>query len=285
MSFAVRQRFLGSACSRLMAVGALSLALTGAGRAIEPTAEKAPAEKAPAAQATTAPTFEPKAKAIVDRSVEVTGGRDAWTKNKAMETRATIEVVGRNITGTEVRKTSSPDKMLMVVDLGQAGVQEQGYIDGVGWSRDAMNGLRLVEGKELELYKFQASAEESALEPEKVYTSMKYVAETTFDGKAVDEIELVGAIGKMTSYFDKATGFMVGVKMTISGQMGEMEITTTMSDYKEVGGVKIPHTTVADIGGMAQLKTTVTELKVNPEFSADTFKVPAEVQELVKNKK
>lgn len=248
---------------RVLALAALATLLAGAGQA------------APS----TAPTIDPKAKAILEKYVEATGGRAAYEAVKSRMTKATLEIVGQNITGTVVTKQVLPDKLFVVSDMAGIGQQEQALVGDIAWSRSAMAGLHILDGKELEQLKVQSTAEQAALNPEKYYSSIKYMAEETVGTTPVDTIEVEGPAGKFVESFDKATGFLLQMKMTVASPQGDLPMVATMADYKDVGGVKIPHSNTLEFGGGAfVLKTVVTEAAVNGDIPPDTFKIPADVQ-------
>jgi hypothetical protein len=52
-----------------------------------------------------------------------------------------------------------------------------------------------------------------------------------------------------------------------------MTLTTEFSDYKEVEGVKFPHTIHIPLGGQQKMKAEVTSIEINTGLKDDFFKV------------
>lgn len=240
----------------------------------------------PAAGGTPAPSvaIDAKAKAVLDRYIEVTGGRAAYEKLKTREVKASIEIVGQGVNGTLHSRQSSSGKVNMVIELTGFGQIVRGFDGTVGWTKSAMEGTRLVEGKELEQMKDEATGERAVLEPEKYYSKIEYGGEEQVNGKAAEKINFEGKSGKSSQYYDKESGLLVQVSMVAVSPQGEVPVVTSMEDYREVGGLKFSHLSIVKTGP-ATIKTTITELKVNPEFPADAFALPEDVQKLVEAKK
>jgi hypothetical protein len=115
----------------------------------------------------------------------------------------------------------------------------------------------------------------------KHFTSMETVEETTFEGQAAYKVKLVNSAGKeQTQYFAKDTGLLLGSQGVQSGPMGESEVKTTFSDYKDFGGSKIPGKVTIDVAGM-QIEQTV-ETVTFDDVDPAAFEPPAAVKALQK---
>ncbi|UOK42898.1 MULTISPECIES: M16 family metallopeptidase [Flavobacterium] len=76
--------------------------------------------------------------------------------------------------------------------------------------------------------------------------------------------------GKTTYYYDVKTGLKTAEAKEME-QMGQkMTQTTYYSDYKEVKGIKFPHTTDMNVG--VEIKLMTTEVKINEGVTAEDFK-------------
>jgi zinc protease len=85
----------------------------------------------------------------------------------------------------------------------------------------------------------------------------------TVDGKEVYGIK----DGKTTYFFDVVTGLKTGTSTLVEAGGRSMTQTSSFSDYKTVGTVKIPFKTILNVGMNIELNTT--EVKFN-EGVADT---------------
>jgi hypothetical protein len=77
-------------------------------------------------------------------------------------------------------------------------------------------------------------------------------------------------------YFDVESGLMVGSERTQSSSMGDIPVTSIISDYKEFGSLLIPTKNVQQMMGMEQI-ITVTDLE-NVEPDPALFELPPEIK-------
>src|SRR6185503_10868787 len=90
----------------------------------------------------------PPAKQILDRYVEVTGGRAAYEKGKHRTLTGTFELKGMGMKGSLLLQQSAPDKMRTQIDVPGVGSIVKGT-DGIqAWEVSAVTGPRLLEGTE-----------------------------------------------------------------------------------------------------------------------------------------
>src|ERR1700688_3826164 len=90
----------------------------------------------------------PKAETILDRYVEVTGGRSAYEKHSRETMTGTITFPEQGLSGNLTRYAMAPDKEYSVVELGPIGKIESGFTDGVAWEKSAILGPRIKTGDE-----------------------------------------------------------------------------------------------------------------------------------------
>jgi hypothetical protein len=84
-----------------------------------------------------------------------------------------------------------------------------------------------------------------------------------------------------TLFFDAQTGMITKVESVFQHQMGNVPLVTTLDDYREVEGIKLPFRT--NITVMGQDRTLVAEeIKHNIDMPDSLFAIPAEVQALMK---
>lgn len=97
----------------------------------------------------------------------------------------------------------------------------------------------------------------------------KYVGVKDFNGTSCDVLEAKnpGSEGNAEYYFDKASGLLVGLVM--QGEGGKTAI--SMSNYKDVQGVKIPHTMNISVDGNEMMVCQISEIKLNPAVDASMF--------------
>ncbi len=225
----------------------------------------------------------PKAETILDRFVEVTGGKAAYARVKDRTVEGKIEIKGTGISG-KMTIAQANQLMLTKVEFEQLGTTIQGVNKDVAWEVSPITGPRILEGDEK-----ASSIRESNLdnEPEwrKYYTKAETKGVEDVDGKAAYKVELTPKDGAaVTNFYDKQSGLLVRSDRVIKSPMGEIAVQTYLSDYKKVGEVLLPHKSKQTVLTQ-EVDLTFEKFKVNSGIPADTFKLPEEVQKLVDKKK
>src|ERR1700761_2027537 len=90
----------------------------------------------------------PKAEIVLDRYVEVTGGKAAYEKRKTEVPSGTVDLAAQNLKGTFTRYSAEPDKSYASMELEGVGKIETGAAGGVAWENSAILGPRLKSGEE-----------------------------------------------------------------------------------------------------------------------------------------
>jgi hypothetical protein len=217
--------------------------------------------------------------ALLARYVEAIGGEAALKKHQSSTRKGKMSIAAMGMEGTTTILAAAPDKIVMNIETGM-GAMNQGYNGEIGWSDNPMTGPTLLAGDQLAGMKVQADFH-APLNYSKHFTSMETVEETTFEGQAAYKVKLVNSAGKESfQYFAKEGGLLIGQTGIQEGPMGEAEVKTTFSDYKDFGGAKIPGKTVIDMGGM-QIEQTV-ETVTFDDVAATAFEPPAAVKALQK---
>src|SRR4051812_38560977 len=70
----------------------------------------------------------PSARAVIDRYVEVAGGKEAFLKHNSVLIKGKTEVAGKDINGSMTVATAKPNKMVLIVEL--AGIPIKTGFDG-----------------------------------------------------------------------------------------------------------------------------------------------------------
>lgn len=222
------------------------------------------------------PVYEPEARAVLERYLEVTGGRAAYERVTARRMTLSLTVVGQGITGQVSMQAKAPNKLLVVQEIAGIGQSVTGFDGETAWEKSPMMGNRIIDGDELTQMKERAFFN-VATEPEKVFPSIRHKGETEINGRPAHRIELTNEAGTTVQFYDKETGLLVRQDSVIKSPMGELPVTMTFSDYKEVDGIKYAHTMIQMIGP-AVIETTLVSLEHNPEIPDETFAVPAELK-------
>lgn len=266
------RRWLGLAGGLMVAGAAWA---QPADKPAEKPADK-PAEK-PAAPAADLP----KAADIIKTFVEKTGGRAAYEKIKSRVTHAKLEMAGMKGTMT---MWQAGGKTAAKTEIEGLGVIEQGTDGSAAWETNPMTGARLLEGKEKAVFTRQSTLN-GELNWEKLYKKAETTGEDVIDGKPHWRVVMTTMEDeKLTSWYDKASGLLTKVTMTMESPMGAMSLESFISDYKTVDGVMFPHKTLVKVMGMEQV-LTIEKLEHNTDIPAEKFNPPADVKKLLEKPK
>ncbi len=179
----------------------------------------------------------PSAEDIVARHIEAIGGEDAVRAHTSSTIKGTFEAPAVGMSGEMTIYQEAPDKGIVRISLPGMGENVQGYNGVIGWAEDAMQGARLLEGAPLAALKRQIGMH-ADLQYSEHYPERKTVGEAEWNGQTAYQVDLVDAEGNESSrYFATETGLLIGEESSTATDMGPMETSTNMSDYKEFGGV------------------------------------------------
>jgi zinc protease len=223
----------------------------------------------------------PKGETILDKYVEVTGGKAAYAKIHTEVSTGTMTVPAMGIKGQVTAYQAEPNKQLVEVNIEGVGKVLEGTNGDVAWGLSAMQGPRIKEGEE------KAKALETArLNGEAQWRDIYKSAETTgvepVDGKDCYKVVLTPKTGStVTKWYDKDSNLLVKTSATLKTAMGEIQSESTLSDYRKEGDILVPHKTVSRAMGQ-EFTITIETVKHNAEIPKGKFDLPDEIQALVK---
>ena len=233
-----------------------------------------------AAGAVTAADELPKAEAILDKYIEVTGGRAAYEKRHSEISTGSMEFVGKGIKGTLTSFRMEPNKSYTELDIQGIGKVQEGSDGTVAWSLSAIQGPRLKEGEE-RMGALQAARFNAELNWRDVYKAETAGLEKV-DGKDCYKVQLTPKEGMaMTRYYDKESNLMVKMVMTVKNPMGQFPVESKVSDYRKEGEILMPHKISQSAAGQ-EIAISVDSVKLNPEIPKEKFDPPAEIKALMK---
>lgn len=234
-------------------------------------AESAMAQEASKAQA---PALT--AEQIIDKSIEAVGGKEKLEKMKTRYIKGSLEFKAMGMKGSFESFSKMPNKKIDLTSMDGFGEMQQGFDGKIGWSKDPMNGLRELEGMELAMYKRDAVFNSELRWRENYKEAKSTGTKSTVEGKEVYEVEFIPAEGKpVTVYYDAESFLPFMTKMVVDSPYGTLPAKMFPTDYKEVEGVKFPHS-LRQVVGPQEILITMTEIKHNIEIEDSKFNKPAE---------
>jgi hypothetical protein len=226
----------------------------------------------------------PKAETILDRYVEVVGGKAVLEKHRNEVMHGTIEVVGRGLTGTMSVYQAAPDKQLAVIEFEGVGKIESGSNGEVAWESSAIQGPRIKEGVE-KADAFRDGTFNAPLYWRKLYTKVETVGAEKVGEHDTYKVVMTPKEGKPTThYYDKTSGLLVKTQATRVTANGEISAEAFADDYRKEGDMIVPHKLINKVAGN-ELQIVVSSLEFNADLPKDRFDLPDDIQALVKKAK
>ena len=220
----------------------------------------------------------PKAETILDKYVEVTGGKAAYQKHHTEVSKGTLSMPG--LKGQLTTYHAEPDKMVTEIDLGSIGKSREGSDGKVFWATNSLMGPHIKEGPE------RAQAELSGkfnaeLNWRDIFKDPKTIGIDTVDGKECYKVQLTPAEGApMIQCYDKDSGLIVKMSMTAQTPMGEQTVDSFAGDYRKEGDVLMPHKIKQVLAGQ-EILITIDSVTFNADIPADKFALPDEIKALL----
>lgn len=196
---------------------------------------------------------------VVDRYFEAIGGKDKVMAVKSVMITATGQVQGIDI--TSVQKITAPNKSSIVI-TGMGQVLQKLVFDGE-------KGYQEAQGRRIDLPADQLAKAKASSAP---------FADAAYKNSKLDRIEPINGknayviIHNGTEiFYDVKTGLKLQEVATVKGPQGDVKVPTVFSNYKEVNGIKFPHSIGQKMGPM-DLNFTIKEIKINEGVSDEDFK-------------
>jgi hypothetical protein len=221
----------------------------------------------------------PSAESVLDRYVQVTGGRQAYEKRKTEIAHGTVEFPALGIKGSMTRYAAEPDKYYYTVDIEVLGKMESGVNGPIAWENSALLGPRVKTGVE-RAEAIREGSMNSTLNWRKLYPKVQNAGIEKIDGEDCYKVVMTPTEGQpMIGYYQKKSGLQVKITTVASTQMGDIPVELVASDYKDFGGILEP-AKVTQKTGPQEFMMTLDSVEVNPVIPPDKFALPPEVRQL-----
>lgn len=199
------------------------------------------------------------AETVVNKYFEAIGGKD-----KVMEVKTTMMVANATIQGTPLvmtMKAAAPNKTSQEISVMGNTMQKTVFNGETGYSE--------ARGQKMDM---QPAQIEEAKKGNALFSDLQYVSGELV---RIEPIEGKNAIvlkyNDTEVFYDMASGLKIKqVKTTKTPDGKEIKTPTNYSDYKEVNGIKFPHS-IAIKSGPMNLDFIVKEIKVNEGVSDADF--------------
>lgn len=215
----------------------------------------------------------PTAEQILDKYVEVSGGKAAMEKINSIASKASVDVTFAGVGATAEFLSKAPDKSYFIFNVEGYGQVKQGFDGKVAWSDSPEGGLRELTGPQAESAK-RGAVFNAPLKWRELYAKAELKGKDKVGQREAWTVVLTPQKGAPTTqYFDVETGMLLKEATPATGDQGDYTAVTEFSDYRDVEGVKQPFTIKQTIP-MGDLIIKITELKVNVPIDDAKFAKP-----------
>jgi hypothetical protein len=226
-----------------------------------------------------------KAADILDKFIEVTGGRAAYERIENRVSRKRVIHVEMGFEDKLVEYCAKPHKRYIEIESEAMGSRRQGTYEHVAWYWSEQFGTMLEEGEPLAAA-LNAAAFDRMLNWRNYFKEVQYAGVEAVDGKDCHKIVLTPNNGEQeTCFFSKDSNLLIKVKRTwLFSNMPSLPVEVTLSDYREVDGILLPHRAIQSSKqcGSARVMEFVTEsIEHNVDLPPDRFDPPSSVQAAV----
>ena len=214
-----------------------------------PAATPAPAATPTAQPAAAAPVAAARApQAILADAVKATGGEAAWNAHKTARYRVETVFQGMGLSGSGERFVTRSGKTYTTIEMAGLGTVREGTNGSVAWSQEPLHGLRILEGVEAEQSRIGA-AWNADIQAADLFTKLEAANEPGPDGSMLECVSATPRVGApIRSCYDARTHLQVSQSGVRVGPEGSIPFRATVSDWRVVGGVKMPFESNTQLG-------------------------------------
>jgi outer membrane lipoprotein-sorting protein len=210
---------------------------------------------------------------ILDKYVQMLGGKAAMEKITSTASKGTFEIAAFGASGTAEVWEKAPNKTALKLDIPGFGLVLEGFNGTVAWSQDPQSGLREKTGAELAATKLDADFYKP-LRLKQLYPKITVKGKEKVGDKDAYVLTATPAEGAAeTWYFDAASGLLTRMDLERESPQGKMAVQVFQEDYKEVDGIKIPHT-MRQITSAFTIVIKLDEVKHNVPIDETKFNKP-----------
>jgi zinc protease len=212
------------------------------------------------------------AEQVIDGYVKAIGGAEKLQSFKTRRTTAKFSMPAVGLQGPMTVTQSAPNSYKLEVEIPGIGKILQ-ICDGEKvLDKNPLTGERMLEGTEKDTVMLEANFYSDS-QWRKVYVKTSYEGREDIEGRPCHKVALETTSGnKRTHFYDVETNYLVKVRTIVSTPQGELATENTLSDYKDVDGVKFPHKTIVSVMGQQQ-EIVIEKIENNPQLADDAFKI------------
>jgi hypothetical protein len=207
---------------------------------------------------------------ILSDIVKALGSDAAWKAHKNVRMKLEMSFQGMGISGQGERFATKEDKSLVVTDLPGMGTIREGSNGKVMWSQDPINGARRLSGAEAEQARLEA-VWNPELRMNELYKSIELAASSPPGQECL--VLTPNEAPAVTNCYDAKTHLQVSQKGTRSTPQGDTPFSSTLKDWREVGGLKMPFSVDTQAGPIT-FTAKMSDVKFDQPMDDKMFEPP-----------
>lgn len=183
-------------------------------------------------------------------------------------------VIENQSSGVTIRSTTYKRRPNLLVRQQEApglGVEWQGFDGQQGWASSELQGFRRMEGAELAQIVSEADLDQP-LRLRQMSTFRRLLGESVVDGRVLFGVAVSTLRGMEGNfYYDRKTSLLARLETEVqAGPSGRIKIVADLSDYRQVGKIKLPFLTVITNPAM-RLVTRIEAAELNVALEDSLF--------------
>ena len=214
-------------------------------------------------------------KKILGKVIDAFGGRDRLLKIQDTKVACNINVIPVNMSGSLVISEKN-NKIRQDISISGMNII-QAYNGETGWMVDPMTGAIVdMPDAALEQFKRESLGNDALLNPEKYGITFTFEGRESVEGKEYLLLKQTHRDGFETTMYVDPDTFLVHktMGMTVTETLEKTDQETTLSDYRDVDGTKVPFSVKIKQGGVEYAEITMTEYQYDTNLEDSIFDKP-----------
>ncbi len=213
------------------------------------------------------------AEEVIEKSLAATGGREAHQRVTSLRMVGAFELPAVGATGKVELLAKAPNKRLTRTEIEGFGEFKQGFDGEVAWADNPMQGFVELSGDALAVVRREAVFM-GDLKWRELYTKAELRGKQKLGEREVYVVQLIPREGNpVTRYYDAESFLLLRTDAEQPTMQGMAMVETWFSDYREIGGRKLPFT-IRQLIPDGELMVRITEVEENVEIPDALFRPP-----------
>ena len=212
---------------------------------------------------------------IISKNIETKGGLQKLKSIKSMKMTGEVFTGGFEMSMTLWAKRPNKSRMETVF---QDQKTVQAYDGEKAWQINPFMGSnepQEIKGLQAEDLKEKADFDEPLIDYKKKGHKVEFMGKEDLEGTEVYKLKVIMKSGRVVYiYLDTDSCIELKQSTTLNYQGTEYLVETIFGDYKEVGGIMMPHSIETRINGQTQAQITIEKVEFNIEIDDSLFKMP-----------